>query len=766
MTTKEKYYCVVYWYTTKLKSGVFRVKNGSARRSAESAEAAAIQRIKEQVTAKDSDDPFILLHVEDVSDKCETGELHESLSRLRQLEQNWLHAEQKRMGMWAWSENDKSEWFFDPKQESVDNVVNVGKSLITEWRTGIRAQVSFPPMAFQQELIDAMHKRFLEGSTDQLLAAVMRSGKCFITYQYAKKCGFKRILVATGKTGVNDGWEELLPTGDKPHIDFADWRYNNYNKLKLSGLTWANDNDLFEEEDAGDVEVVFVSLQYLNRHIDNSNSKLMNDIKKVDWDLVVFDEQHWATTTVDTKKIIDTLKFSSKLELSGTAYKTLIEGRYDSADVHTFDYIDEQYRRFNGTAIEKEQLALRADINFAMVDIPESIKSIIDDEGFSIAKLFAVKANEDTFKNVQHVTDFVNFVKKRVYNNQYDNMDKFKPYVDLINRHTLWVIPESIKSADALANLLEAHPYFKGFRVIKAYGNNIKGIDAVKSIIAGSDAGSFEDTPKGTITLTMGRFLEGTTVPEWYNVLEINDSKSASNYMQGAFRNKSGNKKHTIVYDFNPQRFLQVIYDINIDNARRQSGETTTDLVRQWCEVSDVYDYDDNGWTLLSGEDISKRIKQNVEVKVNMFRPVRIQKTAITDEIIERFEDFQLKRNWSATTMLNDQGMEKGKNQDVQGKIERKKKEQDTDELQATIEKMYQAFGKIYNSIWNTVGRQRIGSFDDLCDYEDPRFILITTGLRTDDWKMLKETGVIDANAIKQINSRIDDINEALNETY
>jgi hypothetical protein len=106
----------MYWYTTPLNRLAHRVKNGSARRQANSAREAAEIRIKEQITAANSSDPYQILHVEDVSDLCETGEKHESLSRLRQLEQNWLHAKQKRAGTWVPAESEKSEWFFDLKK--------------------------------------------------------------------------------------------------------------------------------------------------------------------------------------------------------------------------------------------------------------------------------------------------------------------------------------------------------------------------------------------------------------------------------------------------------------------------------------------------------------------------------------------------------------------------------------------------------------------------------------------------------------------------
>ena len=170
----SKYYTVMYWYTTPLNRAARRAKNGSARRKADSAYEAAEQRIKEQVTAANSADPYEILYVEDVSDMCETGEKHESLSRLRQLEQGWLHAKQKRLGMWVPSKNSSSEWFQDTKKESVDNVVEIGKALINERRHGVSRPNAYLMRNEQQECHDKAVAHFDANGSKFLMNAKMR----------------------------------------------------------------------------------------------------------------------------------------------------------------------------------------------------------------------------------------------------------------------------------------------------------------------------------------------------------------------------------------------------------------------------------------------------------------------------------------------------------------------------------------------------------------------------------------------------------------
>ena len=189
----SKYYTVMYWYTTPLNRGVSRVKNGSARRKADSAYEAAEQRIKEQVTAANSADPYEILYVDDVSDMCETGEKHESLSPLRQLEQGWLHAKQKRLGMWVPSKNSSTEWFQDTKKESVDNVVEIGKALINERRHGVSRPNAYLMRNEQQECHDKAVAHFDANGSKFLMNAKMRFGKTFTSFQIMKTLNAKRV---------------------------------------------------------------------------------------------------------------------------------------------------------------------------------------------------------------------------------------------------------------------------------------------------------------------------------------------------------------------------------------------------------------------------------------------------------------------------------------------------------------------------------------------------------------------------------------------
>jgi hypothetical protein len=666
------------------------------------------------------------------------------------------------------SRNDTDrEWIDFHGELNEQDMIRIWNEAINDLLHGIRAPNSYQSYAYQQELVDAIVSRFNVGARDQLLAAIMRSGKCRMTYEVARALKLGKVLVITGKTGVNEGWGELLPQGTNPHIDYVGWHYHNYNSLKKSRF--------LPMADAGATDVIFVSLQYLVKHIDaskqgNAMPALAHDILNEHWDMLVFDEQHWGTQTQDTIELLSMLHYDRKLELSGTAYKTLIQGRYAPEDIHSFDYVDEQRRRFNGTPEEQAALEFRPDINFALIDIDPKIKNLSNNEGFSMSKLLAVpKAKgQRTFKNAQKVQDFLNFVKTRVYGNQYTgDMAKFAPFVGHINRHTLWILPNAVASADALKTMLEAHPYFRGFKIIPAYANHVKDITDVINIINDVDAGKYAEQNKGTITLTLGRFLEGTTVPKWWCVHQMNDDKSAADYFQGSFRtkseNKRDNKRHVLVYDYSPARFIEVVYTANLDNNRRRPGQTTSDLIREWCEVSDIYDYDGNSFTLMSGDTLSQRAKQDIQVHINSFYSVGIDTNKITAELVSMMANKKRQTQWEATTLINDQDLADTQDQKtVAGTKKPGEKNQITDDKRDTADKLKQALSRLSNVIFNTVDRDPIGTFDDVCDYPDSDFIERQTGLSTAEWRLWRDSSAIAQP--DQINRRIDAVSEAVNQ--
>ena len=732
-----KYYTVLYWYTSGLNRVVHRGKAGSGRRLANSPWEAAAQRIREQQTAKDSADPIEILWVEDVSDLCETGDKHESLSRLRQLEQSVLHARMKRMGMWVPSENKASEWFFDPRQESVDNVVRIGREIVNEVRHGALAHEAFPAFPYQQSIVDWARAQFVQHD-DLLINAIMRAGKCFITYEIARAQKARTILVVTAKVGVNDSWAELLPGGTRSHVNYAGWHYHNYKKIKRLEMV-------------DGVNVVFVSLQFLNKHWDKPNA-LLKDILAQHWDLVVFDEQHYATTTDNTERLWAGLSMGKKLELSGTPYKTVLSGRYEQDRIYNFDYVEEQLLRQaaqqDPDSVLAQAFKYRADINYAMITVPDRVKELIGEDGFTFPKLLATEKGQ--FKNTMAVNEFLTHVVKTYKTPP----DRFNVFADRLSRHALWILPNDVAAIDALAKMLAAHPFFGKRKIINASGKGVKDIQTVKDLIQ-------KDTIEGgvgTITLTCGRFLEGTSVPEWWSVHQMNNDKSAADYFQGSFRCKTPNarddKQSVIVYDYAPERFVSVVYQ-HCEQVSTITGTPTTALISQWLAVSEVYDYDGNQWTTLDGEEISRRFLSDINNYMDRVGSA-VERGAITNDIIDLLQSKKKDANQTqATSQLNKNDVVAGANKKILKKPVSGWPKTDQDPEEEAVQRIRYALKQVFKLIdvaWSD--STTFSSLTDIARANDPILVEDITGLTPAEWtKIMPAVNQITINrAMNQYN--------------
>jgi len=565
----KKHHTVMYWYTTPLNRNVFRVKNGSARRMAESAYEAAEIRIKEQITAANSADPYEILHVEDVSDKCETGEKHESLSLLRQLEQSWLHGKQKRLGMWVPSDNSASEWFHDTKKESVDNVVEIGKQLINEWRHGVARPNAYLMRQEQQDCHDMIVDYFNSGGDKFLMNAKMRFGKTFVTLQALKTLGIKRALVLTYKPAVDASWREDLES----HIDFDGWEYTS-----AKDHSTANPIDL--KGDA-DVEVLFGSFQDANEF---NKPKWKNAIN-YHYDVIVIDEMHYGSATDRAKQTLENLSCDKILYVSGTPLKALMSGEFLEEEVYTWGYADEQKKR----KAEKE-LGWETDIyrwlpemQFMTFEVCEEAKKQTrfydDEEGFTMTKMFGSEDGE-TFIDQASVKLFVDQMFGR-------NVKKTQsPIRSCAVDHMLFVMPPNVNSATAFSKLLE-QSVGDQYKIINVSGDNIRSLQTVKDLILANDK---------TITVTCGRFNTGVTVPEWDMVCMLDDTRAPETYFQTIFRCQSPDSKRgkelCTVVDFNPQRCLEMIYEYADFTAKK--GQSTQAAVREFLDFAPVLDHTGN----------------------------------------------------------------------------------------------------------------------------------------------------------------------------
>ena len=649
----------------------------------------------------------------------------ESLDKIfeRQVPENItdtvLHKALQRKGYLKSRDDANREWFDFPDCETSNEASKVVRGVLNGLINGVEALEDWQSFPYQKDIIDWAVERSKK-SNDLLINAIMRAGKCHISYEIARKQNAKKILVVTAKVGVNDSWASLLPGGEEHHVNYEQWKYHNYKKVK--SLDFAG------------TDVVFVSLQFINKHFDAPN-KLLQQIFDTHWDTVFFDEQHYATTTDNTQRLWNKLNFGKKYELSGTPYKTMLSGRYLAEDTYNFDYIDEQKIRKelldkNAGDFLTDQFRKRADINYALVNVPDKVKAYLGDEGFTFAKLFATQDGE--FLNVMGVNEFITFVIK----NFKRPPKRFLGVADKLSRHTLFVLPDNVEAISLFEKALNGHPFFSKRKIINASGKGVKNIQQVKDAILRND----HVGGAGTITLTCGRFLEGTTVPEWWSVHQMNNDKSAADYFQGSFRCKSpaNGKESVVVFDYAPERFVSVVFDY-CERVADTTERSTESVISEWLEVSDVYDYDGNTWNILTGADISKRFLSDITNHIDRIGSC-VNVADIDDEIVALLQHKQKDSNQNkSNTTLNSNEIEEGKNRTTTSK-NNSTKEKNEDEINVTAQRIRYSLKQIYklaDIAWaNDFEFEKI---QDITKIEND-LVSQVTGLTNDEWSSIMGT--------------------------
>jgi hypothetical protein len=515
----KKYYCVTYWYTTPLNEKFYRVKNGSARREANSAYEAAEIRIKEQLTAANSADTYRILHVEDISDLCETGNKNESLSKLRQLEKNWLHARQKRMGMWVPSKSKKSEWFQDiSNTPSIENVVNIGKRLINERRHGVTSLASYESHRFQIEAVNKAVEYYRSGGTDFLLDATMRFGKCHTSYLVAKDLGCKRVLIITGRPKVKNGW-----ANDLDHVKFGKWAF-----IDSQIETDVKFSDP-EEDDMPEAEIIFASFQGAKRV--NLSSRLERVLNQ-EIDLIVIDEFH-AYYSPETKEFIDKLKTKfGRLWVSGTPFTAYEQGKFDGvSDTYRFTMIDAlRAKKANLDRFKEfpEPLLL-------ISEFPEELKNrFAGDEEMNMAKLLS--NNQGIPNYPQEVNGILNTLINPTASAKHSaflagNREGVKTNGNRTHNHLWFAVPRgkddskaiSVASADTLIASFKEHPAFVDYMPLKVGGETSEDESSVQS---------WHITHNKTAILSAGSLNTGTTLPKLDTLVYLKESESAAEFWQ------------------------------------------------------------------------------------------------------------------------------------------------------------------------------------------------------------------------------------------
>lgn len=456
-----------------------------------------------------------------------------------------------------------TEWFKIDEETAIDAIDAVKKG---EYRIHkkhveeLQQEILFRPE--QEEAIEKTRKilKFKKYGNEMLWYAKMRFGKTLCALEVIKREQVPKTLIITHRPIVDDGWyddyKKIFEIDPDNHYVYSS---KNRGEKKEVVLNPSYDKPF----------IYFTSIQDLRGSNKVNQGKGFNkndDVFNIDWDFVIIDEAHEGTQTQLAKAVKNEIigKETKVLELSGTPFNIL--DKYDDEDkMFTWSYIDEQEAKQSWDKIHEGDSNPYGDmpqIQMYVYELTEMIKNNafidIENKSFNFAEFFRLDDN-DQFIYEKEIISFLNIITDTNTDHKYTNMPFTNKYRDEI-RHTIWTMPTR-KSAVALEKLLKQHPIFKDYNIanLTSDAKTENDIDKIRKAITDKPEESY------SITLTVRKGTVGTTIPEWSAILVLNNTDSATNYLQSIFRvqspylGKNGQKEKAYVFDFAPDRSLKLI---------------------------------------------------------------------------------------------------------------------------------------------------------------------------------------------------------------
>lgn len=412
----------------------------------------------------------------------------------------------------------------------------------------------------EQEAAVKQTRQVYKKNDRMLWNAKMRFGKTLTSLQLIKEEGFQRVLIMTHRPVVADSWFEDFR---KMGMDKAGYRFGSEKKGETLE-TLKTDAQPF---------VYFASIQLLRHDAGQTNLK---EFSEVDWDFIIIDEAHEGTQTDLSDKVRGSLvKDKTKvLELSGTPFNLL--DQYEEDQVYTWDYVMEQKAKMKWSLTHPDKpnpYETLPKVSMYTFEMKHKDKFSDESKSFNFREFFRVD-EQGEFVYKREVSAFLDNITNPDSQTHYPFST---PAYRESLRHTLWIMP-GVKEANAFEDLLNTHPVFgRDYRII----NVVRGTSTDDGITRDADLEkvrkAITDDPSQTktITLTVRKLTTGVNIPEWTAVMFLNNTNSAMNYLQAAFRaqtpfshEKLGMKKECYIFDFAPDRALTVM----AESAQINSG--------------------------------------------------------------------------------------------------------------------------------------------------------------------------------------------------
>lgn len=533
------------------------------------------------------------------------------------------------------------EWFatdIETVKAAIKSVKN-GKSTLSS--SDFVRETRQETIDFREEQINAIEKtlKTFKKDDEMLWYAKMRFGKTLSALEVIRRSQYRRVIIATHRPVVDDGWSEdfkkIFFPGNSEH------EYHYERKTKDSAYTFdektdaENDLKIRKLDKDGTYFVYFASVQDLRgSKIVGGKFNKNNAVFALDWDLIIIDEAHEGTQTELGDNVVKALKkdHTKVLALSGTPFNLL--DKFGEDNVYTWDYVMEQKKKTEWDLTHQGDHNPYADLpkmHIFTYDLGEKLKKYVSDEydtkAFNFREFFRVwykgpngnrelpkNAVEGKFVHENDVNAFLNLMVREDTDSGYPYSTQ--EYRDMF-RHTLWMVP-GVKEAQALSELLRNHPVFKHFGIANVAG---KG-DRYEEEHSGDALELVRDTIKNydhSITLSCGKLTTGVTVKEWTAVLMLSGSYStaAAQCMQTIFRVQSAGtidgkqKTDCYVFDFAPDRTLKVLTEtVHLSRKPGKSQQKRREAMTEFLNYCPVIAISGSKTRTYSVESMMEQIKQ------------------------------------------------------------------------------------------------------------------------------------------------------------
>lgn len=531
---------------------------------------------------------------------------------------------------------------------------------------GTKKRLSFVPRKRQREFMNKIKLHKQTGGYDFLLAAIMRYGKNFswltANYELINEGFLKKgsvFLVLTSKPKVF----KTLKDDIEGHVYYKDWDY-----IELKGESDRTPSIV----DGTKPTVIAVSTQLAYNK--KSGKKVREFLKQFHFSDVFIDECHSGTNTENFLKLEEIIKTDHRTWASGTPIKTYVMRGFIPENTYFYGYIDQQEdkKRDLELGIPNDSVTLKT----YTMSIPDDIKNdprFTEDEQFNIKKLLATDSNGKFVFEGDVERAMLGILEGKA---------QYSPFRIVSNlNHTAWLLPgDSVSSATALCKMLERLTD-DDTKIVNATGNNVTDIDDVLTAI---------NNYEKTITITIGRFVEGATVKPWTATFVLSNTKSAEEYFQFIFRTASPmeGKKYAYVFDFSPERSFMMVFEMAKAIALLKGESDIKKIVKQWLECNPIFkqstgpnfeevDISDIMNQINDGDYRSQSLHSSAKSWINMEN---------LGEVVDEFVGKDLKASKSVSKKFIENGMEGGKNYTVDGKRKGNPTEKEVNEFQKVFE--------------------------------------------------------------------------------